>query len=191
MFFCMPPQIYLRGGRCRHQARPRHLSERGAAGPAPGTERDRSGLLRDRSRIPVERCEGIRKRAVESLDLRSDRMRKRRGPPTASPGPSERPTQGGRAQDTPGQAPDEHTFEPPEQRQCGNDQHADPAFQRPAVRARQELPDRRPPKQYRQDSFLAPAPCWGEAAERWGAVNRVGGFGTWRYLVATDPPALT
>lgn len=31
-----------------------------------------------------------------------------------------------------------------------------------------------------------------KAAERWvAAVNRVGGFGTWRYLVVKDPPALT
>jgi type III restriction enzyme len=30
-----------------------------------------------------------------------------------------------------------------------------------------------------------------KAAERWvAAVNRAGGFGTWRYLVVTDPPAL-
>jgi len=41
--------------------------------------------------------------------------------------------------------------------------------------------------QYADDADLK-----AKAAERWGAaVNRVGGFGTWRYLVVTDPPALT
>ncbi|HYN78199.1 MAG TPA: hypothetical protein VES73_10455, partial [Lamprocystis sp. (in: g-proteobacteria)] len=31
-----------------------------------------------------------------------------------------------------------------------------------------------------------------KAAQRWvAAVNRAGGHGTWRYLVVTDPPALT
>ncbi len=53
--------------------------------------------------------------------------------------------------------------EPP---QSGTYEHADPAVQRPAVGVQQEFPDRRPPREYRYDSSLAPELAWDESAER-------------------------
>lgn len=125
--------------------------------------------------------------------------------------------------------------QPPLLREAGTYAHGDQAVQRPAVGVQQEFPDRRPPKDYRYDSSLAPELCWDEnaardqdgvpahyypdfiavlttgltllieikgryaddadlkakAAQRWvAAVNRCGEYGTWRYLVITDPPKL-
>ena len=50
--------------------------------------------------------------------------------------------------------------------ESGNYQHPNQAVQRPAVGVQQEFPDRRPPKEYRYDSSLAPELCWDEHAER-------------------------
>jgi adenine-specific DNA-methyltransferase len=50
--------------------------------------------------------------------------------------------------------------------QAANYEHPNRAVQRPAVGVQQEFPDRRPPKEYRYDSSLAPELCWDEHAER-------------------------
>ncbi len=54
----------------------------------------------------------------------------------------------------------------PPQRQSGTYNHGDQAVQRPAVGVQQEFPDRRPAKDYRYDSSLAPELCWDENAGR-------------------------
>ena len=69
------------------------------------------------------------------------------------------------------QAPDQSEAEPTEQRQSGDYEHQDPAVQRPAVGVQEDFPDRRPPKEYRYDSSLAPELCWDENGER--------AFGEW------------
>jgi len=51
-------------------------------------------------------------------------------------------------------------------REAGTYAHGDQAVQRPAVGVQQEFPDRRPPKDYRYDSSLAPELCWDENAAR-------------------------
>jgi len=71
----------------------------------------------------------------------------------------------------PGQAPDQSEADSPEQRQSGDYEHQDPAVQRPAVGVQEDFPDRRPPKEYRYDSSLAPELCWDENGER--------AFGDW------------
>jgi adenine-specific DNA-methyltransferase len=55
---------------------------------------------------------------------------------------------------------------PPEPHPSGTYDHSDQAVQRPAVGVQQEFPDRRPAKDYRYDSSLAPELCWDENAER-------------------------
>jgi adenine-specific DNA-methyltransferase len=62
--------------------------------------------------------------------------------------------------------PDSTPEPPPPQRQSGTYNHGDRAVQRPAVGVQQEFPDRRPAKEYRYDSSLAPELCWDENAER-------------------------
>ena len=54
----------------------------------------------------------------------------------------------------------------PNLREAGTYAHGDQAVQRPAVGVQQEFPDRRPPKDYRYDSSLAPELCWDENAAR-------------------------
>lgn len=56
--------------------------------------------------------------------------------------------------------------QPPLLREAGTYAHGDQAVQRPAVGVQQEFPDRRPPKDYRYDSSLAPELCWDENAAR-------------------------
>ena len=62
--------------------------------------------------------------------------------------------------------PDSTPEPPPPQRQSGTYDHSDRVVQRPAVGVQQEFPDRRPVKEYRYDSSLAPELCWDENAER-------------------------
>ncbi|HYN76324.1 MAG TPA: site-specific DNA-methyltransferase, partial [Lamprocystis sp. (in: g-proteobacteria)] len=54
----------------------------------------------------------------------------------------------------------------PETAESGDYEHSDQAVQRPAVGVQEAFPDRRPPKDYRYDSSLAPELCWDENAER-------------------------
>ena len=67
---------------------------------------------------------------------------------------------------SPDQAPDQSKAEPQLSGQAGDYEHADQAIQRPAVGVQEDFPDRRPPKEYRYDSSLAPELCWDENAER-------------------------
>jgi adenine-specific DNA-methyltransferase len=62
--------------------------------------------------------------------------------------------------------PDSKAKLPPEPHPSGTYDHGDRAVQRPAVGVQQEFPDRRPAKDYRYDSSLAPELCWDENAGR-------------------------
>ena len=62
--------------------------------------------------------------------------------------------------------PEAPTPQPAEPPQAGTYDHGDQAVQRPAVGVQPEFPDRRPPKDYRYDSSLAPELCWDENAAR-------------------------
>jgi adenine-specific DNA-methyltransferase len=68
-----------------------------------------------------------------------------------------------RPKDTQDSGPPSATEAPIE---SGSYRHPNQAVQRPAVGVQQEFPDRRPPKEYRYDSSLAPELCWDEHAER-------------------------